>query len=267
MWGRSVLENFRGVLADDDGGGGGGGGGRGVKRRQLLLWPMMISWYCRARGWELADGMESRNTPATRGWQFLKRLVQRRKGGTPDMGRKYLSSFFGALGAVLFLPLSVFPFSRSLLTHYSWYVLWGSVHSFTSLWLPFFFTPLHTLLLWTFMVQLQKIKIRSTLDFSSSLYFRSHIALPWNSSLTALNDFDAIHLHLSFMPIIFICMLSTTWLSSTTSTSCCVLWSWLISFLSILSLIFFFPRWRFFIRQFFLTFFFVPSGFLFIFLW
>ena len=43
MWGRSVLEKFRGVLADDDGGGGGGGGGKGVKRRQLLLWPMMIS--------------------------------------------------------------------------------------------------------------------------------------------------------------------------------------------------------------------------------
>ena len=156
MWGRSVLDILRGVLADD-GGGGGGGGGRRVKWRQLLLWPMMISWwYCRARGWEMTGGMESRNQPATRGWQFLKKLVQRRKGGTPDMGRKHLFPFFGVLGAVLFLPLSVFPFQGRF---------FDSLFPLRSLGVQFFhfspcdcsfLHPLHTHLLRTFMVQLQK---------------------------------------------------------------------------------------------------------------
>lgn len=266
MWGRSVLENFRGVLADDGCSGGGGGGGRGVKRRQLLLWPMMISWYCRARGWELADGMESRNTPATRGWQFLKRLVQRRKGGTPDMGRKYLSSFFGALGAVLFLPLSVFPFSRSLLTHYSWYVLGVRFIHSPPYGCPFSSPPsTHSCygLLWY-----NYRKSRYALRWISRLPFTLDRILPY------LEIRPSRHLMTS-MPFIF-----TSHSCLSYSFACCpqhdypqlrphlVVSSGLgLSPFYPFYLLFFFSSMTLFIRQFFLTFFFVPSGFLFIFLW
>jgi hypothetical protein len=88
-----------------------------------------------------------------------------------------LFSFFGALGAVLFLPLSVFLFQGCL---------FDSLFPFCFPWGSFFLLPVAALSFTPpphscyglLMVQLQKIKIRSMLDFSPPLYFRSHIALP-----------------------------------------------------------------------------------------